>query len=248
MAQFREAKAAGAEADFYREMMLEVVNDDMRIFEERWFKDYEYHGFKDQLNQCNIFTTMDLAVSKKQSGDFTVVITIAVTKEGHWFIVKCDVARMNPSETMDVLFKHVTMFKPLYTRAEKAALQQVLDHFIEQRMIQTGTYFNYEPLTNNSIISKELRINALQPKMKMGHIHFPTDIDESAIAELRYEMMGYIRTGKTTAHDDAVDCLANFLDPEFIVTPHASSGTEVSGDSYGYDYDDEDSIDGSYYL
>ena len=247
MTQFREAKAAGAEADFYREMMLEVVNDDMRIFEEKWFKRYEYHKFKSQLGECNIFTTMDLAVSKKQSSDFTVVITIAVTKEGHWFIVKCDVARMNPSETMDVLFKHVTMFKPLYTKAEKAALQQVLDHFIEERMIRTGTYFNYEPLVNNSVMSKELRINALQPKMRMGHIHFPTDIDETAIAELEYEMMGYIRTGPTTAHDDAVDCLANFLDPEFVIVPNAKSGTEVVGDMYDFDYE-EDGVDGSYYL
>ena len=202
MQQFREAKAAGAEADFYREMMLEVVNDDMRIFQSGWFKRYKYSDFKSQLKDCNIFTTMDLAVSKKQSSDYTVVLTIAVTKEGHWFIIKIDVKRMNPSQTIDVLFDHVTKFKPLSTKAEKAALQQVLDHFIEERMIKTGNYFSYEPLENNSVMSKELRIVALQPKMRMGHIHFPTDIDQDAIAELEYEMMGYIRTGATTAHDD----------------------------------------------
>ena len=235
MKQFREAKAAGAEADFYREMMLEVVNDDLRIFESEWFKRYQYKEFKSQLGKCNVFTSLDLAVSKKQSGDFTVIITIAVNEEGHWFIVKCDVGRFNPSETMDKLFEHVTMFKPLEVRAEKAALQQVLDHFIDQRMMDTGVYFNYTPLENNSVISKELRIVALQPKMRMKHIHFPTDIDQDGIAELEYEMMGYIKTGPTTAHDDCVDCLGNFLDPDFIVVPNAKSGTEVEGDMYDFD-------------
>ena len=99
-------------------------------------------------------------------------------------------------------------------------------------------------LKNNSSISKEYRINALQPKMKMGHIHFPSDIDEDSLAELIYEMKGYIRTGATTAHDDAVDCLANFLDPDFVFAPNPKSGTEISGegdsfeDLYKIDSDD----------
>lgn len=243
MNQFREAKEAGAEADFYREMMLEVVNDDMRIFEESYFKHYKYSDIKKDLGKMNIFTTMDLAVTKKASGDFTVIITIAVNEDGHWFIVKIDVGRFNPSETIDKLFKHVTMFKPLEVRAEKAALQQVLDHFIEEKMMQTKTYFNYRGLENNSSISKEFRINALQPKMKMGHVHFPIDVDQDGMAELEYEMKGYIRTGATTAHDDAVDCLANFLDPEFIMSPSPRSGTEVKGDEYDDFYEEDEDFD-----
>ena len=246
MAQFREAKEAGAEADFYREMMLEVVNDDMRIFREEWFKYYQYEDIKPELSKMNIFTTMDLAVTKKTSGDFTVIITIGVNDEGHWFILKIDVGRFNPSETIAKLFEHVKMFNPLETRAEKAALQQVLDHFIEIEMMRTKRFFNYTGLENNSSISKEFRINALQPMMKIGKIHFPTDIDQSAMAELEYEMKGYISTGATTAHDDAIDCLANFLDPNFIIAPmNKSSGSEIEGDEYDF-YDEEP--DDSYFL
>jgi|GEM_PF-3153014 len=235
MKQFTEAKEMGAEADFYREMMLEVVNDDLRVFEEGFFKYYEYEQIKTEMNKMNFFTSMDLAVSKKQSGDFSVVTTIGVNSDGHWFIVKSDVGRYNPTQVINKLFEHVVMFKPLEVRAEKAALQQVLDHFIQLKMMDTGVYFNYDGLTNNSIVSKEFRINALQPKMKMGHIHFPTDIDLEAIAELEYEMKGYIKTGATTAHDDAVDCLANFLDPNFVFTPMANGGTEVIGDGDSFD-------------
>lgn len=235
MKQFNEAKEMGAESDFYREMMLEVVNDDMRIFEESWFKHYEYSKKKPKLKDMNFYTTMDLAVSKKKSADYTVIITIGVDDEGHWWIVKCDVGRITPTETINRLFNHVTAFKPLEVRAEKAALQQVLDDFIDTRMNETGVFFNYQGLENNSEISKEYRINALQPKMKMGRIHFPTDIDSDGIAELTYEMKGYIKTGKTTAHDDAVDCLANFLDPNFVYSPLQKNGEEVGGNSDNFE-------------
>ena len=74
--------------------------------------------------------------------------------------------------------------------------------------------------------------------MKMGKIHFPTDVCQTALAELYYEMKGYIKTGATTAHDDAVDCLANFLDPGFVVSPTMDLGSEIEGvteDDLGYE-------------
>lgn len=250
MEQFTEAKEMGAEADFYREMMLEVVNEEMRVFEEKFFKQYTYSSIKDKLNQMNFFTTMDVAVSQKKSADYTAIMTIGVNKEGHWFIVKCDVRRMNPTETIETLFDHVIKFRPLETRAETAALQKVLNHFIDIKMDETNVYFNMQELKNNkggsNENSKHSRILGLQPIMKRRSIHFPIDIDIDGIAELEYELKGYINTGKTTAHDDAVDCLANFLDPDFIYAPSSEKGTEIEGagdnyddlynDSYNYDY------------
>jgi predicted phage terminase large subunit-like protein len=184
---------------------------------------------KKNFGSMNFYTSMDLAVSKKTSGDFVVVMTIGVTSTNDWYIVKIDVGKFDPSQTIKKLFNHVRAFNPLETRAEKAALQQVLDHFIEIEMEKTNTNFYYQGLENNSSISKEFRINALQPKMKMGKIHFPRDVDVDGMAELYYEMKGYIKTGATTAHDDAVDCLANFLDPDFVTAPSGDVGTEIEG-------------------
>lgn len=227
MTQYKEAKENGAEAEFYREMMLEVVNDDLRIFKDEYFKEFFYENQKKHFNEMNFFTSIDLAVSKKASGDFVVLITIGVNSDGHWFIVRIDVGKFDPSQTINILFEHIREFRPLETRAEKAALQQVLDHFIEQKMIDENMYFLYQGLENNSTLSKEYRINALQPMMKMGKIHFPVDKNMESMAELYYEMKGYIKTGATTAHDDAVDCLANFLDPGFVVAPSKDIGSEL---------------------
>ena len=238
MDAYLEAKEMGAEGDFFREKMLEVVNDELRIFSERDFKMFEYDDAKKQFGKMNFFTSLDLAVSSKKSADFSVVITIGVNGEGHIFVVKIDVGRFNPTEVIDILFHHVKAFNPLEVKAEKASLQQVLDHYIQERMIQTGVYFQTNGLENNSVMSKEYRINALQPLMKMGKIHFVCDKDEIAMAELLYEMKGYIKTGPTTAHDDAVDCLANFLDPNFIITPMTTGGEEIE-ENYD-DFEDEE--------
>ena len=41
----------------------------------------------------------------------------------------------------------------------------------------------------------------------------------------------------------AVDALANFLDPDFIIKPSAETGTEVEGSHYDYPDDDDDDGD-----
>jgi len=232
MKAYNEAKEMGAEGDFFREKMLEVVNDELRLFPEEMFSYYNYKDLKESGNMSGMyfFSTMDIAVSKKQHADFSFIMTIGVNKEGHWFIVKVDHGRLNPTEIIDKLFEHVKKFKPMDVRGEKASLQQVLDHFIQERMMKTGIYFQTNPLENNSITSKEQRIVALQPLMKMKKIHFPNDIDADAMAELLYEMKGYIKTGATTAHDDGIDCLANFLDPNFIMTPTGDKAEEYEDD------------------
>lgn len=232
MKAYNEAKEMGAEGDFFREKMLEVVNDELRLFPEDMFQYYNYSDLKKAgtMSSMYFFTTMDIAVSKKQHADFSFIITIGVNKDGHWFIVKVDHGRLNPTEIIDKLFDHVKKFKPLDVRGEKASLQQVLDHFIQERMMKTGIYFQTNPLENNSTTSKEQRIVALQPLMKMRKIHFPNDIDQDAMAELLYEMKGYIKTGATTAHDDGIDCLANFLDPNFIMTPTGDKAEEYEDD------------------
>lgn len=99
-------------------------------------KDFDELEPKDRVQmyiQLLRFVVPTRVASTKKSGDFTVIITIGVNKEGHWFIVKCDVGRFTPTIVIDKLFEHVTKFRPLEVRGEKAALQQVLNDFIDKK-------------------------------------------------------------------------------------------------------------------
>ena len=230
---YEGAKGLGEEASFYREYMLQVTSEETRVFKDQWLRHFEYNIVKERFSEMNFFTSMDLAVSIKNSGDYRVIMTIAVDKEKNIYLVKTDVGNYNPSEVIDILFNHVRMYRPLEVRAEKASLQQVLDHFIQLEMARTGTYFNYKGLELNSTTNKEQRISALQPLFKTGKIWLPSDRDQESLAELDYEYKGFTKEGATTEHDDALDCLANFLDPDFIIYPTGQSATEYSGGDAG---------------
>ncbi|NOQ31122.1 MAG: hypothetical protein GQ570_08380 [Helicobacteraceae bacterium] len=245
MKLYEGAKGLGEEASFYREYMLQITSEETRVFKDSWLQYFNYDVVKEQFSQMNFFTSMDIAVSSKNSSDYRVVSTIGVDKNKNIFVVRMDVGKYDPSEIIDILFQHVRQYNPIETRAEKASLQQVLDHFIQLEMQRTGTYFNYKGLENNSSQQKEYRITALQPLFKTKKIWIPSDKNEDAFAEFDYEYKGFTKEGATTEHDDVLDCLANFLDPDFIVYPSsAKQGTEIKGDFFDeFDDLDEEEVD-----
>lgn len=216
IAQYKDAKALGKEGDFFREMFLEMTNEDTQIFRKDWFKSFSKKELMRDRRKYNFFTSMDLAVSKKESSDRSVVMTIAVNSDGHIFIVDIACGRFNPSEVIDHLFKQVRAYRPIEVRAEKAALQQVLNHFIDAKMLKENTHFLLNPLVYNSTTKKEVRIIGLQPKMKTRMIHFPEDACQDEVLLLQKELLGQTRESNTTGHDDLCDTLANFLDDGFI--------------------------------
>ena len=145
---------------------------------------------------------MDLAVSRNDSADRSVIITIAVNGDGHWFVVDMAAGRFSPTEVIDILFKQVSAWKPLEVRAEKAALQQVLSHFIDEKMLRENRHFLMNSLEYNSTTQKEYRILGLQPKFKARRIHFPNDELHDEIMLLKKELLGQTKETNTTGHDD----------------------------------------------
>lgn len=217
--EYNENKSMGEEATFFREMMLQVINEDTQIFKKEYIKRFKIKDIAKDKMKYNFFTTMDLAISKKEKSDRTCIMTIAVNSDNHWFIVGLDFGRFTPTEVLDMLFKQVRRWKPLEVRAEKAALQQVLGHFIEEKMIKENTHFLYNPLSANSTTKKEVRILGLEPKLKRRQVWFAEDdkIDEFALLEK--ELLSQTKETNTSGHDDGIDTLASFLDDGFIVTP-----------------------------
>ena len=127
--------------------------------------------------------------------------------------------RFSPTEVIDILFKQVSAWKPLEVRAEKAALQQVLSHFIDQKMLRENRHFLMNSLEYNSTTKKEYRILGLQPKFKARMIHFPNDELHDEVVLLKKEILGQTKETNITGHDDCPDTLANFNDPNFVVLP-----------------------------
>jgi hypothetical protein len=199
----------------------------MRIIKEGWIREYKHVNY----SMMNIYTSIDMAVSKETTADASSVITIGVDSLNRKYVLEVDFGILDPSELIDTLFRHVRKYKPVETRAEKAALQLTLNHFVNKKMDREKTYFLLEALTNNSKDSKHKRIMGLVPEFKRGLWYLP-EVQSEGVVELKAELLGYLKTGPTTRYVDALDCLANFLDTDFIYTP---------SDNYVEDdYDDDE--------
>jgi phage terminase large subunit-like protein len=94
----------------------------------------------------SVYTTVDLAISEKETADYTCVMTVGVNPENHWFILDIDFGRWNPSETIDAVFRAVQKHRPIYVGIEKIAYQASLEHFLLKEMPMRNVFFTIKPL------------------------------------------------------------------------------------------------------
>ena len=196
--RMRDYRTQGLVDVFYREYMNVAISPDTQIFRREDFRYYDPKQLR--WESYNVFTTVDLAISKADTADFTAVCTVAVSPENHWFVLDIDYGRYDPSQTIEAIFRAVQKYRPLIVGMEKVAYQQALEHFLLKEMPARGIFFRIEPLKAEK--KKELRIQALQPRFRAGTVWFPANAD--FLPELEAELLTFPR-GK---HDDLIDALA----------------------------------------
>ena len=203
---------------FYREYMNIAISPETQIFRREYFRYYDPKDIIPKALTWNIFTAVDLAISKADTADYTAVVTVAVSPENHWFVLDVDYGRYSPSEAIDAIFRAVQKWRPIVVGIEKVAYQESLEHFLIKEMPQRGIFFRVQPLRAEK--KKELRIQALQPRFVAGTVWFPQNAP--FLAELEAELLMFPR-GK---HDDIIDALAYI---EQLAYPQVvPAGSEIS--------------------
>lgn len=183
---------------WFREKMCISISPDNQIFKKEFFRYYDPNVVK--RDKLSVFTTVDLAISEKRTADYSVVCTIGVNDENHWFVLDVKYGRWNPSQLIDKIFEAVGQFRPLYVGMEKVAYQAALMHFVQKEMPKRNQWFTIKELLAEN--KKELRINAMQPRFVAGTIWFPMGAD--FLTELETELL----THPKSLHDDLIDALA----------------------------------------
>ena len=181
-----------------REKMCIAISPESQLFKKEYFKYYKPEVVT--TKDMNIFTTVDLAISQKETADYTVVCTVGVNSDNHWFILDINYGRWNPSDTIDAIFDAVVRYKPVYVGMEKVAYQAALSHFVEKEMPKRNVWFTVKDLEAKE--KKEERIKAIQPRFKAGTVWFP--MGASFLGELEGELLAFPKS----LHDDLIDALA----------------------------------------
>lgn len=191
--------------------------------ENQEFLKNQFRYFTDQdiaTKELIYTTTVDLAISKKETADYTVLVTVGKEPTSNkWYIVDITSGRLDPLQTIDAMFMVQRKYRTRFF-IESVAYQKALKYFVEEEQRRRQVYFMVDELKNTKK-RKEERIRGLIPLYRTGIIHHrPT------YTQLEEELL----TFPFGIHDDHADALAMQLE---IIRP-----TEQMRPAKTYTYDD----------
>ena len=220
MEKFRKQAMGKA---FFQEYMLQVVDDDDSIFKKDSFTYYDIGDMKKFLPQMNVFTSVDLAISKEDYADYTVVTTIAVNSDNHWFVLNQDVSKSTMNETVNRLFGQISKYKPQLLILETVAYQMAFKQQVETEMLRRNSFIRIETTKK---MKKEMKIMSLQPRYAQQSVHHPKG-EASWIKDLEEQLTMFRPEGALTKHDDQIDGLS-------MMNEYAYAPSDMSENSEEY--------------
>lgn len=159
----------------------------------------------------NKFMCVDPAISLEENADFTVFMIVGVDQNNNIYILHIDRGKYLPNEIVKKFLDYAKRYSTLANGLETVAFQKTLKYQLNDRMREDGDFVDVTELKGNRTISKELRVQALQPRYEQNSVfHLKNSLQT---AELEYELMHFPKA----KHDDMVDCLASLL--EIIYAP-----------------------------
>ncbi|MDD4110209.1 MAG: terminase family protein [Clostridia bacterium] len=165
-------------------------------FKPEWIT---YTEWSDMLNiKTRNFMTIDTAISKKDSADFTGITCNFVDIENKWHI-KTYKRKLDPKELIDFIFRLNNEDGYEKIGVEETIYMQAIKPFLDDEMRRRNEYLNIVPLKHNQI-NKEVRIRGLIPRYQSKSIIHFKDMCEGLEEELFTFPKG--------VHDDVIDSLA----------------------------------------
>ncbi len=165
-------------------------------FRKHWFQYDEWENI--QHKDTRNFLTIDTAISKKASADYTGIVKNYVDRENKWNI-KARHLRLNPKELIDLLFTLNDEDRYEKIGIEKTIYYEAIKPFLDEEMRKRNKFLTIVPLDHKGI-NKEVRIRGLLPRYESRSIvHIKdecTDLEEEAL------------NFPKGVHDDILDALA----------------------------------------
>lgn len=172
-----------------------ILSEDQE-FKEHWF---QYRDWDEVMKlETRNFLTIDTAVSKKASADYTGIIRNYVDRENKWNI-KAKRIRLNPKELIDMIFSLNEQDRYEKIGIEKTIYFDAIKPFLDDEIRKRNKFLDIVPLEHNQI-SKEIRIRGLVPRYETRSIIHIKD----ECTELEEELL----TFPVGINDDVLDSLA----------------------------------------
>jgi hypothetical protein len=171
------------------------INEEWQEFKPQWFQSIRWS----QIAHVNTrrFATIDTALSKHKTSDFTGVTRNYVTTNNDWHF-KTKRYRINSRQLIDLIFQlHDEGFEQI--GVEEGAYYEAVDPFLRVEMEMRNIYPNVVPLKHGGTM-KETRIRGLIPRYENHKIYH---IDGEC-EELEEELVRFPKS----RNDDCMDSAA----------------------------------------
>lgn len=196
------------DAGFYQEYFNEPVTDIDQIFKDEMFRYFNTIQLEDIMKKSHrIYTLVDPAISKKDTADFTVVLTVLIDSMNRVYVLEITRERLNPIETIKMIFAHYERWKPIFVGIETISYQKALKYFIEEEkkrqysIVRTMTIVEIRPT-----IDKVLKIKKLQPKYALANVFHNSDDKNTPVLETE------LKRFPKGATDDIIDALSYVIE------------------------------------
>ena len=168
------------------------VTEEGAEFDKKWFK-----YWKTLPKNLRYVTTVDLAISQRDTADDSVVMTCGMDAGDNIYIVEHKAWKANPSEVIDEIYRQNGLYGGVVA-VETTGYQQALMHYIELESRKRGRRLQVEGVKYFS--QKESRIRGLLPFYSNGLIHHnPGD------CQVLEDQLTRFPSGR---HDDVADALS----------------------------------------
>ena len=174
---------------FRNEDMLDMNEDDKDNNERR---------------KMSYYAAADLAISKKQTGDYTVIGVMGVDSLNFKHIVDIRKGRWDSLEIINEILSVNARYKPELFGIEIGQIEKAIGPFLDTEMRKRGEYVNLQPLRPAG--DKPTRAKSFQAMHKSGSVKF--DKDASWYMGLEDEMMKFTNSGAKSGHDDQIDVMS----------------------------------------
>lgn len=173
----------------------EPLSSEHQEFKESMFKRVPEPS-KGEYSNC--YLSVDTAVSKADTADYTGYSLLFVTNDNRW-IIKSWRARHSPLELLDTIFGLYQTYRPERIGIEKTVYLQAIKPFLDAEMRRRNIFLPIIELQHGGT-AKETRIRGLLPRYESGSIWHVDGWHK----ELEDELLGFPRG----LHDDVVDSAA----------------------------------------
>ncbi|PGU75390.1 hypothetical protein COD68_30680 [Bacillus cereus] len=199
---------------FNTEYQNNPIDEESMIFNPDNFNYWNDRELNRNFLNGEYFISMgvDLAMGK-QRGDYSAISVVATHKETDTkYVIGSYGEKVKPDEFMKVITKDVLHFRPDVIAVEAQAAQEFFADMLQKKLVSVGYPADTRLHKVKQRFNKELRIEALIPRIENGEIQF--DRRHSLLLE-QFQYYG------TNMHDDLPDSL------EMAVSAAGNSSTVV---------------------